>query len=123
MADSFRVERRQLKLHADTLGEQRDEWNTTIPKDLHELYTNGDEFTTPGIDLVSNLESLRSKYANDIVPGICNLMTEVVEALHYVHKSYGDAEEASTVAHQGDRLPQHQTPGDDLGDILNQGVQ
>jgi hypothetical protein len=122
MADGYKVERERLERHAAALDRQRDEWNTTMPNALHGLYTAGVEFTVAGIDLVSDLESLRSRYANDIVPGICSLMTEVVAALHSVQKSYGDAEEASTVAKQGDRLPQHQTPGSNLGDILNQGI-
>jgi hypothetical protein len=122
MADGYKFERRRLHRHTAWLLRQHEEWNTGIPDDLHRLYTNGDEFTTAGIDLVTTLESLRARYANEIVPGICSLMAEVAAALHSVEKNYGDAEEASTVARQGDRLPQHQSPGNDLGRILNQGT-
>ncbi|MEV0399692.1 hypothetical protein [Actinoallomurus sp. NPDC050550] len=122
MADGYKVEKRRLERHAAWLDGQREEWDKRIPGDLHGLFTTGGEFTAAGDNFVAELEGLREKYANDIVPGVCSLMAEVVAALRSVKKNYGDAEEASTVAHQGERLPQHQTPGNDLGQILNQGT-
>ena len=117
MTDGYKVERRRLRQHAAWLDGQRNEWVSDIPEDLHLLHTNGDEFTTIGAELVTTLEDLRIKYANDVVPRISNLMAEVVMALHSVERNYGDAEEASTVAHQGDRFPQAQAPDGGLDEI------
>jgi hypothetical protein len=114
MTDGYKVERRRLQQHAAWLDGQRNEWCSGIPKDLDRLQTNADAFTTIGADLVTTLENLRIKYSNDIVPRISNLMNEVIMALDSVEKNYGDAEEASTVARQGDRYPNAQAPGTDF---------
>lgn len=118
MTDGYKVERQRLRRHAAWLDGQRNEWVSDIPKDLDRLHTNGDAFTTIGADLVTALEDLRIKYANDIVPRISNLMGEVIMALHSVERNYGDAEEASTVAHQGDRFPNAQAPNGGL-DVIS----
>ncbi|MCO6006301.1 hypothetical protein NE236_15020 [Actinoallomurus purpureus] len=124
MFENFSVERRQLKKHAVLLNDLREQWSTTIPASLGELYTDGDEFTIAGDDFVSSLESVRARYSNDIVPGIASLMAEVVSGLQWVAKNYGDAEAASTVSQGGESLPTHQVqvPGDNPGDILGGSV-
>jgi hypothetical protein len=123
MTDGYKVERRRLQRHAAWLDGQRNEWVSDIPEDLHLLHTNGDEFTTIGADLVTTLEDLRAKYANDIVPRVSNLMAEVIMALHSVERNYGDAEEASMVALDGDRFPHTETPGDGVDQISTQDMQ
>ncbi|WP_345362312.1 hypothetical protein [Actinoallomurus liliacearum] len=124
MSDSFKVQRHELKKHAVALDKIRERWTTDIPASLNDLYTDGDEYTIAGDDFVSSLLSLRDRYSNTLIPGIAVLMAEVVSALQSVAKNYGDAEAASTVSRQGERIPTHQIPGDpsDIGNILGGSV-
>lgn len=116
MDDGYKVERRRLERHAAWLDQRRGEWTGAIPNELYRLHTSGAEFPTVGADLARTLEGLRIRYADEIVPGISNLMGEVVASLHSVEKTYGDAEQASIVANEGDRFP---GPGDDLAQGLS----